>query len=89
LDHEHPSAEEGKEAMDKVETLFTQFRDEVNAELERLGYSAFQLGFEHATEMLDELSNREHNKGNTSAAEVLRSAAKELRGEDETQPSIK
>lgn len=69
--------------MDKVEALFTPFRNQVETELERLAYAAYQLGFEHATEMLDEISNREHNKGNTYAAEDLRKAAKELRGEND------
>lgn len=69
--------------MDKVEALFTPFRNQVETELERLAYAAYQLGFEHATEMLDEISNREHNKGNTYAAEDLRKAAKELRGDND------
>ena len=69
--------------MDKVEALFKPFRNQVETELERLAYAAYQLGFEHATEMLDEISNREHNKGNTSTAEILRMAAKELRGEND------
>jgi hypothetical protein len=69
--------------MDKVEALFRPFRNQVETELERLAYAAYQLGFEHATEMLDEISNREHNKGNTYAAEDLRKAAKELRGEND------
>lgn len=69
--------------MDKIEQLFRPFRNQVDTELERLAYAAYQLGFEHATEMLDEISNREHNKGNTYAAEDLRKAAKELRGEND------
>lgn len=69
--------------MDKIEQLFIPFRNHVDSELERLAYAAYQLGFEHATEMLDEISNREHNKGNTYAAEDLRKAAKELRGEND------
>ena len=73
--------------MDKVEQLFRPFRNQVDSELERLAYAAFQLGFEHATDLLDEISNREHNKGNTYAAEDLRKAAKELRGEDEATSS--
>ena len=82
MDRKH-SEQEGEKIMDKVEALFSNFRQEADAELERLGYAAFQLGFEHATEMLDEISNREHNKGNTYAAEDLRKAAKELRGEND------
>lgn len=82
MDRKH-SKQEGEKIMDKVEALFSNFRQEADAELERLGYAAFQLGFEHATEMLDEISNREHNKGNTSTAEILRMAAKELRGEND------
>jgi hypothetical protein len=42
----------------------------------------FNNGFEAATNGLEELSNTKHNEGDTIAAEVLRWAAKELRGEN-------
>lgn len=39
-------------------------------------------GFESAIEGIEELSDQKHNAGDTIAAEVLRWAAKELRGEN-------
>jgi hypothetical protein len=69
--------------MDKVERLFAHFRKNTDAELERLAYATYQVGFESATDTLDELSNQAHNSGETEKAEVLRWAAKELRGENE------
>jgi hypothetical protein len=42
----------------------------------------FGLGFEAATSGLDELSDLKHNEGDTTTAEALRWAAKELRGEN-------
>lgn len=77
--------------MNHLEQLFktaiNAFSDKAKAEMERLSYAAFQLGYEHATNVLDELSNEAHNQGQQEKAEILRSTAKELRGEDETQDS--
>jgi hypothetical protein len=42
----------------------------------------FNDGFESALTGLDELSNMKHNEGNEIAGEILRWAAKELRGEN-------
>lgn len=42
----------------------------------------FSQGFETATNGLDELSDQKHNAGDQVAAEILRWAAKELRGEN-------
>jgi hypothetical protein len=47
--------------------------------LELIGFGD---GFEAAVEGIEELSNMKHNEGDTVAAEVLRWAAKELRGEN-------
>lgn len=77
--------------MNHLELLFKAsilgFSEKAKAEMERLSYAAFQFGYEHATNQLDELSNQAHNQGQTEKAEILRSVAKELRGEDETQDS--
>ena len=43
---------------------------------------AWNAGFESASDALDELSNELNNKNDKLAAEVLRWAAKELRGEN-------
>lgn len=50
--------------------------------LDALEMLAFNQGFEAATAGLDEISNDLHNTGDTMAAEILRWAAKELRGEN-------
>lgn len=41
----------------------------------------FNQGFEAALNGLDELSNQKHNEGDPVAAEVLRWAVKEMKGE--------
>ena len=50
--------------------------------IEQLTMIAWNAGFESATDALDELSNELHNKGDKLPAEILRWAAKELRGEN-------
>ena len=50
--------------------------------IEQLTMIAWNAGFESATDALDELSNELHNKGEKLSAEILRWAAKELRGEN-------
>ena len=50
--------------------------------IDRLEMAVFNQGFEAAMNGLDEISNRKHNEGDTVAAEVLRWAVKELRGEN-------
>ena len=50
--------------------------------IDALEMIAFNDGFESATCGLDELSDQLHNTGDTMAAEILRWAAKELRGEN-------
>lgn len=66
-----------------VEKLFSDFRKESEGIVEKLGFRAYGLGYNAAVEMIDELSNQKHNEGDTVAAEVLRWAAKELRGEND------
>lgn len=50
--------------------------------LDALEMIAFNDGFEAATTALDEMSDKAHNEQNFGAAEILRWAAKELRGEN-------
>jgi hypothetical protein len=57
-------------------------RKAVEHSLDALEMVNFGLGFEAATNGLDELSDQKHNEGDTTAAEILRWAAKELRGEN-------
>lgn len=57
-------------------------RASIEYRLDALEMNAFNQGFEAATNGLDELSNTKHNDGDEIAAEVLRWAAKELRGEN-------
>jgi len=60
----------------------TTMRDAIVHSLDALEMISFNQGFEAATNGLDELSDIKHNEGDTTAAEVLRWAAKELRGEN-------
>ena len=60
----------------------TNPRDSISHSLDALEMFNFNQGFEAATDGLDELSNIKHNQGDSIAAEVLRWAAKELRGEN-------
>lgn len=57
-------------------------RNALNKSLDALEMIGFGDGFEAAVEGVEELSNMKHNQGDTVAAEVLRWAAKELRGEN-------
>lgn len=57
-------------------------RNALNRSLDALELIGFGDGFEAAVEGIEELSNMKHNEGDTVAAEVLRWAAKELRGEN-------
>ena len=50
--------------------------------LDALAMISFNDGFEAAIESVEELSNKEHNNGNTATAEILRWLGKELRGEN-------
>jgi soluble cytochrome b562 len=59
-----------------------QIRKAIDSTLDALELTDFGDGFESAIGGLDELSNLKHNAGDTVAAEILRWAAKELRGEN-------
>lgn len=65
--------------MSKNTKLLRQSLDHATDSLEMV---AFNDGFEAATFGLDEMSDQKHNAGDSVAAEILRWAAKELRGEN-------
>ena len=62
--------------------LTTSIRQSLEHELDKLEMANFNEGFEAAIDALDEISNALHNDGDTERAEVIRSVAKELRGEN-------
>ena len=62
--------------------LTRKMRKASDLALDSLEMANFSEGFESATNALDELSDQKHNAGDTVAAEILRWAAKELRGEN-------
>jgi hypothetical protein len=57
-------------------------RDSISHSLDALEMLSFNDGFEAAANALDELSDIKHNQGDHLAAEVLRWAASELRGDN-------
>ena len=57
-------------------------RQAADSTLDALELLAFTEGFEAATIGLDELSDIEHNGGELLRAEILRWAARELRGDN-------
>lgn len=62
--------------------LTKKMRQASNLALDSLEMANFSEGFEAATNGLEELSDQKHNAGDHVAAEILRWAAKELRGEN-------
>ena len=62
--------------------LTKKLRQASDLALDSLEMASFSEGFETATNGLDELSDIKHNAGDKVAAEILRWAAKELRGEN-------
>jgi len=56
-------------------------RNAMNHSADALEMLAYNDGFEAAISLLDEYSNSQYNFGDKSAAEALRAAVKELRGE--------
>lgn len=64
---------------DSTESL----RSAIDHTLDVLEMAGFNDGFEAAINAIDELSNQLHNNNDTLGAEVLRWAAKELRGEND------
>jgi hypothetical protein len=59
-----------------------QMRNAITSSLDALEMIDFGNGFEAAINGLEELSDLKHNTGEKVAAEILRWAAKELRGEN-------
>ena len=59
-----------------------EMRKSLEHAIDALEMLAYHNGFESATCGLDELSDQLHNAGDKTAAEILRWAAKELRGEN-------
>ena len=57
-------------------------RKAISSSIDALELIDFGNGFEAARDGLDELSDLKHNAGDKVAAEILRWAAKELRGEN-------
>jgi len=57
-------------------------RSAVESSLDALQMVTFNEGFEACLEGLEELSNKMHNEGFTSSADVLIGAIKEMRGEN-------
>jgi len=57
-------------------------RNALGHSLDALEMINFNNGFEACANGIDELSNIKHNEGDTVAAEILRWAAKELKGEN-------
>jgi hypothetical protein len=64
---------------DSTESL----RSAIDHTLDVLEMAGFNDGFEAAINAIDELSNQLHNNNDSLGAEVLRWAAKELRGEND------
>ena len=57
-------------------------RDGVESLLDHLEMHNFNQGFEACINAIDEFSNQKHNNGDHLAAEVLRWAVRELRGDN-------
>lgn len=62
--------------------LTMSIRQSLEHELDKLEMASFNEGFEAAINGLDEISNALHNDGDTERAEIIRWAAKELRGDN-------
>lgn len=69
--------------MTNIKTIFEQFDKSITKEIERLAYSSYQLGYEAAVNVVDELSNQAWNEGQRDKAELFRWLAKELKGEND------
>lgn len=57
-------------------------RDGVESLLDHLEMHNFNQGFEACINAIDEFSNQKHNNGDHMAAEVLRWAVRELKGDN-------
>ena len=70
------------EKENKMSKASQDMRSAISSSLDALEMINFGNGFEAAIEGIEELSDLKHNAGDSVAAEVLRWAAKELRGEN-------
>ena len=61
----------------------TSIRQGVESLLDHLEMHNFNQGFEACLNAIDEFSNIKHNQGDGVAAEVLRWAVKEIKGEND------
>jgi hypothetical protein len=59
-----------------------QIRESIDADVDELFQRGYDLGWASLLEEIDNLSDQKHNDGDYVAAEVLRWAAKNLRGEE-------
>lgn len=59
-----------------------QIRKSLEHSLDAFAMISWNDGYEAAINAIDELSNQLHNSNDTTAAEILRWTAKELRGEN-------
>lgn len=57
-------------------------RHSLDHSLDALEMLAFNQGFEACLDGLDDISNQLHNSGDTMAAEIIRWAVKEMKGEN-------
>ena len=58
-------------------------RQAAEGTLDAIEMLSYTEGFEAAVSLLDECSNSQYNFGDKAAAEALRAAAKELRGQND------
>ena len=68
--------------MDKTTIEENTIRGGVDRLLDLLEMHNFNQGFEACINAIDELSNQKHNDGDHMAAEVLRWAVREMKGEN-------
>lgn len=61
----------------------TSIRQGVESLIDHLEMHNFNKGFETCLNAIDEFSNLKHNQGDQVAAEVLRWAVKEIKGEND------
>jgi soluble cytochrome b562 len=72
----------GINRMRNMSQTTKKLRESTEHALDMLEMASFNEGFEAAVNAVDQLSDELHNTGDTTAAEVLRWVAKELRGEN-------
>ena len=67
--------------MNRIDNL--SIRQSTERLLDHLEMHNFNQGFEACINALDEMSNRFHNEGRFRRAEIIRTAVKELTGEED------